>query len=387
MAKCEITIGSTDQTIDIFVADSSVTTGAGLSGLTFNSAGLTCYYRKGATGSSTQLVLATQTVGGAHVDGGFVEIDSTNMKGIYRLDLSDAMVNTAGRVTILLRGATNMAPVAIELEVVNINKYDAVRMGITALPNANADAAGGLPISDAGGLDLDTFLTRVDTTISSRMATYTQPTGFLAATFPAGTIANTTNITAGTITTVSGNVTGSVGSIATGGIVAGSFAAGAIDAAAIATNAIGASELAADAVTEIQSGLATSAALGTAQADLDDIQTRLPAALVGGRMDASIGAINNSTVGVAGFERATSSITRGTVTTGATTTSIPTSSLSPAATVTDQFKGLILKFDGDTATAALRGQGSDITASTAGGTLTVTALSTAPVSGDIFTIQ
>lgn len=42
----------------------------------------------------------------------------------------------------------------------------------------------------------------LDTTISSRMATYVQPTGFLAATFPAGTVANTTNITAGTITTV-----------------------------------------------------------------------------------------------------------------------------------------------------------------------------------------
>jgi hypothetical protein len=42
----------------------------------------------------------------------------------------------------------------------------------------------------------------LDTTVSSRMATYTQPTGFLAATFPTGTVANTTNITAGTITTV-----------------------------------------------------------------------------------------------------------------------------------------------------------------------------------------
>ena len=41
----------------------------------------------------------------------------------------------------------------------------------------------------------------LDATISSRMATYTQPTGFLATTFPAGTVANTTNITAGTITT------------------------------------------------------------------------------------------------------------------------------------------------------------------------------------------
>lgn len=42
--------------------------------------------------------------------------------------------------------------------------------------------------------------------------------------------------------------------------------------------------LAASAITAIQSGLATSAALATAQADLDDIQTRLPAALVGGLM-------------------------------------------------------------------------------------------------------
>lgn len=41
----------------------------------------------------------------------------------------------------------------------------------------------------------------LDATISSRMATYAQPTGFLAATFP-GTVASPTNITAGTITTV-----------------------------------------------------------------------------------------------------------------------------------------------------------------------------------------
>jgi len=41
----------------------------------------------------------------------------------------------------------------------------------------------------------------LDTTVSSRMATYAQPTGFLAATFPL-TVASSTNITAGTITTV-----------------------------------------------------------------------------------------------------------------------------------------------------------------------------------------
>ena len=38
----------------------------------------------------------------------------------------------------------------------------------TALPNANADAAYGLPTSDAGGLDMDTLLARLDAAISSR---------------------------------------------------------------------------------------------------------------------------------------------------------------------------------------------------------------------------
>lgn len=42
---------------------------------------------------------------------------------------------------------------------------------------------------------------QLDAAVSTRMATYTQPTGFLTATFPT-TVASTTNITAGTITTV-----------------------------------------------------------------------------------------------------------------------------------------------------------------------------------------
>lgn len=50
---------------------------------------------------------------------------------------------------------------------------------------------------------------------------------------------------------ITGNLSGSIGSVDTGGIAAASFSAGAIDAAAIAADAIGASELAAGAVDEI----------------------------------------------------------------------------------------------------------------------------------------
>jgi hypothetical protein len=64
----------------------------------------------------------------------------------------------------------------------------------------------------------------------------------------------------------------------------------------LAANTVTASAVAADAVTEIQSGLATAAALTTVDDFLDteiaDIQARLPAALVGGRIDANVGAIS-----------------------------------------------------------------------------------------------
>lgn len=91
--------------------------------------------------------------------------------------------------------------------------------------------------------------------------------------------------------------------------------------------------------------------------------------------------------GVTALERAARCITIGTVGSSSTTTSVISSSMTPAAAVTDQFKGLILAFDKDTTTANLRGQKTDITASTSGGVLTCTALTTAPASGDTFSVQ
>ncbi len=86
------------------------------------------------------------------------------------------------------------------------------------------------------------------------------------------------------------------------------------------------------------------------------------------------------------ISRSTRAIVFGVVGVGSSATSIVTSSLDPAANVTDQFKGRIVTFRHDTTTAALRGQATDITASTAGGVLTVTALTTAPANGDVFVI-
>lgn len=71
-----------------------------------------------------------------------------------------------------------------------------------------------------------------------------------------------------------------------------------------------------------------------------------------------------------------------------TTTSFTPSALSTQATAANQWVGRIIIFDNSTATAALQGQATDITAATAAAlpALTFTALTTAPSSGDTFTI-
>src|SRR6266403_1585647 len=136
MAKRTFKAGVTSQTIDIFIQDSSSTDGSGLSGLAFNTANLKAYYRKGATGAATAITLATQTVGGAWSSGGFVEVDAVNMKGLYRLDVPDTVFAASPSAVLYLYGAANMAVSLSELEIVAVDPFDAVRMGLT-----NLDAA------------------------------------------------------------------------------------------------------------------------------------------------------------------------------------------------------------------------------------------------------
>ncbi len=175
MAKLSILAGSTGKLMDVFIQDSSSTTGAGLTGLTNASGSLTWYYYREGAGASVQVTsIATMTLG-TWATKGFIVIDGTNMPGCYQLGVPDAALAAGAKsVIMMLKGAANMVPLLIEIE-------------LTAVDNQNATSFG---------------LSDLDATVSSRMATYSQPTGFLAATFPSGTVANTTNITAGTITTV-----------------------------------------------------------------------------------------------------------------------------------------------------------------------------------------
>ena len=260
MAKQTVQINNTSRTEYVFIQNSSVSTGAGLTGLVFNSASLTADYCV-ERGARVNIPLVTQTATGAYSSGGFVAVDGTNMPGLYRFDIPNAVFATAGadKAVVMLKGATNMAPVLLEYQIVGYNPDDAVRLGLTAIPNVSQGTIGSLPIGNAAGAV--TVATNNDKTGYSLTQTF--PTNFstLAITAGGATTVGTNNdktgyALSGTQTfnvtgNITGNLSGSVGSVGTGGITTGSFAAGAINAAAIATDAIGSDELAATATAEI----------------------------------------------------------------------------------------------------------------------------------------
>lgn len=141
--------GQTSYLVLIFIQDSSSTTGAGLTGLTSGSAGLTCYRARGDDGNAnaTQIVLSGGTRG-TWSSGGFVEKDATNMPGWYEFGVPDAALATGSNYCgIMFKGATNMAPLPLEFQLVGFDPLDAVHLGLSALPNAAAGAANGLLIS------------------------------------------------------------------------------------------------------------------------------------------------------------------------------------------------------------------------------------------------
>jgi len=100
--------GSTSQTIELYL---------GATGLTFATSGLAAYYVRNQS-APTPITLVTQTPTGAWSSGGFAEISSSLVPGVYRLDVPNAAFATgASDVTIVVRGAsgTNGAVLTVTL--------------------------------------------------------------------------------------------------------------------------------------------------------------------------------------------------------------------------------------------------------------------------------
>jgi hypothetical protein len=221
----EITLGATDRTELVFLPDPASTDGSGKTGLV--AADLTVSYTRvetdndvvvtDVTGSLSNLSALTD----AHSDWGLKEVSSTLAPGLYRLDIADAVFASGAWSAVVYVMITTSAAAAspIAFRLVAFNPLDAVRLGLTALPNAAADAAGGLPISDAGGLDLDAqlvtkindILTDTGTTLQGELDGIQADTEDIQARLPAAL--------------VSGRIDASVGAIAANAITAAATAA------------------------------------------------------------------------------------------------------------------------------------------------------------------
>lgn len=138
--------GSTSQTIEFGILDA--TSKKRLTGLLYNTSGLTAYfYRQNAAGS-TAITLADMTVG-TWASGGFKVIDATNMPGFYQLGVPNAAIASStgiDRVSIYLHGASNMAP-----KIVHIDLVDSVVLGTDSrvLVSANENVPAAIKVVNA----------------------------------------------------------------------------------------------------------------------------------------------------------------------------------------------------------------------------------------------
>jgi len=149
--------------------------------------------------------------------GGWTWAAVANLRGYYSLTLTTTDTNTEGMLLVAVQDDSDCLPVKQEYMVLSEAAYDSkyaakddgfmdvnvktigradtqeteannlesacsnysVTRGLagTALPAAAADAAGGLPVSDAGELDIDTLLAHLDADVSSRNATVPDAAG------------------------------------------------------------------------------------------------------------------------------------------------------------------------------------------------------------------
>ena len=110
---------SVSKIVNVRIENSSVTTGAGLTGLAYNSASLSAYYIRPGALASASISLVTATVG-TYVSGGFVEVDATNLPGVYQFSIPNACLKSgAEQCLILLHGATNMKPTIIDIKLLD----------------------------------------------------------------------------------------------------------------------------------------------------------------------------------------------------------------------------------------------------------------------------
>jgi hypothetical protein len=112
------------------------------------------YVRSGATPAAKVDASALGAANSAHADNSAIEVDATDQPGVYRVDWPDAAFATGVDEVLLTVKCATAFTETLRVRLLSVTRG----LSGTALPDAAADAAGGLIISDAGGLDADAQL-------------------------------------------------------------------------------------------------------------------------------------------------------------------------------------------------------------------------------------
>ena len=127
-----------------------------------------------ATDGTTAVTSGTPTVYYT-VDGGTqgTGAGTSTHEGNGQWSYTPAQAETNGDHVIFTMVLATAITQAVNVYPVSYDPTDATRLGLTALPNAAADAAGGIVISDAGGLDIDAKLANTNEVTVARMGALT----------------------------------------------------------------------------------------------------------------------------------------------------------------------------------------------------------------------
>jgi hypothetical protein len=216
MAKLNFGVSPTSVILRIKLLNSSVTTGAGLTGLTFASAGLIIGTIKIGEATSTAYTVTGSTIEDITTLGTyetptatkcrFKEVDATNHPGIYEIHLADARFAATGSLIISVSGATNLAQCDVEVQTSNLNSNLTQILGTAVSTPATAGILDA-NVKNIANAAVNTALAQVGVNVVSQ-----DNIDFGAlqkASLDASTPASVTTVTGN----VNGNVTGSVGSV------------------------------------------------------------------------------------------------------------------------------------------------------------------------------
>jgi hypothetical protein len=203
--------GQTSYKFRVELIDSASALAAGMTGLTFSTTGLSiatiCDNESAATvytsaGATIETIASLGTYAAPTATKiRFKEVDGTNMPGLYEIQIADARLAVANARSIRI---TIICPNMVQRDVrilltAGFDLSDTVRAGLTALPNVASGSAGAIPTTGTGANQINVSGGRADAN-TTQFAGQTITCGG-GVTIPAATLASTTNITAGTMTT------------------------------------------------------------------------------------------------------------------------------------------------------------------------------------------